>query len=157
MIGSKYFKATEFRCRDGTPYPEDWGDRFESLTSQLDVIREAWDAPVVVISGYRTATYNKRVGGARDSQHVQGRAADIRPAWGYLQGIRIAWDEQELREKVDTITAFGAMIDRLIAQGMLPRVRGVGIYPGRWVHVDVRSGERVARWTGNGIGSEKTG
>lgn len=44
----------------------------------LDPLREAWGAPIVVTSGYRSVRLNARVGGARSSQHVLGQAADIR-------------------------------------------------------------------------------
>lgn len=156
---SRFFTLAEFACKDGSQYPMDWNDRFTSLTSQLDVIREHLGYPVVVISGYRTSKYNSKVGGARNSLHVQGRAADIRPA-GYRNGERVAWEELDTGERIRIIADFGALIDRLIAEGKLPYVGGVGVYPGRWAHLDVRAKPpdgRIARWTGTGIGSEASG
>ena len=44
----------------------------------LDPLREAWGAPIIVTSGYRSVRLNAAVGGARSSQHVTGQAADIR-------------------------------------------------------------------------------
>lgn len=44
----------------------------------LDPLREAWGAPIVVTSGYRSPRLNAAVGGARGSQHTYGQAADIR-------------------------------------------------------------------------------
>lgn len=44
----------------------------------LDPLREAWGAPIIVTSGYRSVRLNAAVGGARASQHVTGQAADIR-------------------------------------------------------------------------------
>jgi len=32
-----------------------------------------------IISGHRTAAYNRRCGGARNSRHVTGQAADVKP------------------------------------------------------------------------------
>ena len=44
----------------------------------LDPLREAWGAPIIVTSGYRSVRLNKAVGGAKSSQHCLGQAADIR-------------------------------------------------------------------------------
>jgi uncharacterized protein YcbK (DUF882 family) len=33
--------------------------------------------PLPIVSGYRSAAYNRRIGGAPRSQHIYGRAADI--------------------------------------------------------------------------------
>lgn len=44
----------------------------------LDPLREAWGAPIIVTSGYRSKLLNENVGGASNSQHTTGMAADIR-------------------------------------------------------------------------------
>ena len=44
----------------------------------LDPLRDAWGAPIIVTSGYRCDRLNKAVGGAVNSQHRKGEAADIR-------------------------------------------------------------------------------
>lgn len=43
----------------------------------LDPLREAWGKPIIVNSGYRSDTLNRVVGGAKNSQHMRGEAADI--------------------------------------------------------------------------------
>jgi len=43
----------------------------------LQPLRDAIGAPVLVNSGYRCKELNKRVGGAENSQHMYGQAADI--------------------------------------------------------------------------------
>ena len=43
----------------------------------LDPIREAFGNPIVVNSGFRCPLHNQAVGGAFQSQHVSGQAADI--------------------------------------------------------------------------------
>ena len=43
----------------------------------LDPIREAWGAPIVVSSGYRCKELNELVGGAKNSHHLLGCAADL--------------------------------------------------------------------------------
>lgn len=43
----------------------------------LQPIREKFGEPLVVSSGYRSPALNRRLGGARTSQHLTGSAADI--------------------------------------------------------------------------------
>ena len=118
------FKVRELRCRDGT----DTVMVDEVLTVVLQCIREHFGKAVVITSGYRTAAHNAAVGGAKSSQHLLGRAADIR-----VQGI-----------SVEDVAAY--------TESLMPDWGGVGRYPvkaGRttgWVHVDTRADK--ARWRG---------
>lgn len=74
-----HFKRSEFDCKDGTTYPEGWiEDRLRPLCEALEKIREKAGGPLIITSGFRTPSYNKKIGGAKYSQHVQGRAADIK-------------------------------------------------------------------------------
>lgn len=141
---SKFFTVDEFRCHSGADYPPEWvADRLAALCRVLDVIRLEWGVPLTVVSGYRSAEYNARLaakssGVAKNSLHVQGRAADIRPT-------------RPTRERV---TELHAMIERLYADGKLPGLGGLGKYVG-WSHVDVRArGGKLATWSGVGFGSE---
>lgn len=43
----------------------------------LDPAREAYGAPIRVNSGYRSPEVNEVIGGAKNSQHTRGEAADI--------------------------------------------------------------------------------
>lgn len=53
-------------------------DNLERLVDNvLDPIREFVAAPVIITSGYRCERLNKLVGGAPDSQHRTGHAADF--------------------------------------------------------------------------------
>ena len=47
------------------------------LVLGLQIMRNLIGRPIKVINGYRTPEHNKRVGGADNSQHLHGRAADI--------------------------------------------------------------------------------
>lgn len=71
---TQHFKAEEFRCKDGT---KEFLWAIE-LLKVLETIRNHFNEPVIINSGYRTPTWNTRVGGAKNSYHVKGMAADIR-------------------------------------------------------------------------------
>ena len=120
---SPAFRVREFRCRDGS----DTIMVDQALPLLLQAIREHFGKAVVITSGYRTATHNASVGGAKSSQHLLGRAADIQVA-----GV-----------SVEDVAAY--------AESLMPDWGGVGRYPvksGRakgWVHVDTRA--KKSRWT----------
>ena len=90
--GASYFKLEEFtysataqaRYIENVPSAEAVRN-LELLTENvLDPIREAWDGPIIVNSGYRCPELNKAVGGAQYSYHMKGMAADIRPKNGLV-------------------------------------------------------------------------
>ncbi len=47
------------------------------LVELLEAVRAQWGKPVVISSGYRCPSHNKRVKGAVRSLHLEGRAADV--------------------------------------------------------------------------------
>ena len=114
---SANFKVKEFACNDGSDVvfvsPE--------LVEVLQKIRDHFNAAVTITSGYRTETYNKKVGGATYSQHLYGKAADIK-----VKGV-----------SPKTVATY--------AETLLPNKGGIGIYP-TFTHVDVR--EVKSRWNG---------
>jgi len=81
-----HFKRSEFDCHDGThakPSPE--------LLSALENLRRLCGGrPIEILSGYRSPQWNKRVGGAPNSQHLHNRAADIRPGVATVDQARAA-------------------------------------------------------------------
>ena len=120
---SPAFRVREFRCRDGS----DAIMIDQTLAVLLQAIREHFNKPITITSGYRTAAHNKSVGGAKSSQHLLGKAADIQVA----------------DTTVEAVAAY--------AESLMPDWGGVGRYPvkaGRtkgWVHVDTRPNK--SRWT----------
>lgn len=44
----------------------------------LQPLRDAYGKPIIVNSGYRSPELNKAIGGAKNSQHKLGQAADIK-------------------------------------------------------------------------------
>lgn len=71
---SPHFKVREFACKDGS----DAVFIDTELIALLEDLRNHYKAPITILSGYRTPDYNKSVGGATASQHMEGTAADIR-------------------------------------------------------------------------------
>lgn len=71
---SANFKVSEFRCKDGS-------DKIlidtDFVRDKLQPIRDHFGISVTINSGYRTESYNTKVGGAKSSYHMQGRAFDI--------------------------------------------------------------------------------
>lgn len=71
---SAHFSRREFACNCGCG-----ADTVDAeLLTLLERAREHFGAPITITSGHRCREYNRRVGGARDSQHLRGRAADIK-------------------------------------------------------------------------------
>lgn len=71
---SENFKVNEFRCKDGS-------DRIlvdvDFVKDKLQAIRDHFGAVVTINSGYRTESYNEKVGGSKSSYHMKGQAFDI--------------------------------------------------------------------------------
>lgn len=63
---------------ENTPTDAETIERMQALMDEcLDKVRELWGKPIGVNSGYRSAELNRAVGGAKNSQHMRGEAADI--------------------------------------------------------------------------------
>lgn len=70
---SPHFKAREFQCKDGSKYLL----IATELIEVLEKIRNHFNAPVIINSGYRTPSWNSKVNGTSNSYHCKGMAADI--------------------------------------------------------------------------------
>lgn len=68
------FSRSEFACPCGC----DKADIKMELVRRLQIVRSALDRPLSINSGVRCEEHNSAVGGAEDSAHVAGEAADIR-------------------------------------------------------------------------------
>ena len=64
----------------------------------LDPIRDKFCAPVIITSGYRCPQVNKLVGGANNSQHMSGCAADF-----YIKGLTYLMMRQVFLNIYDTM------------------------------------------------------
>lgn len=113
---SEHFKVKEFAQKDGKC------DKIiidSELVEVLEDVRAHFNAPVIITSGYRTPEYNAKIGGAKNSQHTKGKAADIR-----VKRVLASKVQQYLKHKYwDTY--------------------GIGSY-WNFTHIDTR--EKKARW-----------
>lgn len=114
---STNFKVKEFACSDGSdPIFID-----SELVDVLQKIRAHFGKAVTITSAYRTPTHNKNVGGTTYSQHLYGKAADIK-----VSGV-----------PPEKVVAY--------AEKILPDKGGIGIY-NTFTHIDIRGSK--SRWIG---------
>ena len=75
----KNFTLHEFKCKCGQCcIPAEAKDNIMVLVDRvLDPARQKLGRPIHVNSGYRCEAHNRQVGGAPNSQHTKGEAADL--------------------------------------------------------------------------------
>ena len=105
-----YFTEQELACK-GT----DECDMHPEFMEKLIAVRDVYNQPMIITSGYRHLTYNSTIGGAKNSPHLYGRAVDVKVAGG------------------DAL--------RLIGAALRHGMRGIGVkqrgdYNGRFIHLD---------------------
>ena len=77
-------------------------DNIKALVDNLlQPLRDAWDAPLFINSGYRCPELNEAVGGVATSQHVLGMAADVGCSNPYelaklVKKLRLPFDQMGL-------------------------------------------------------------
>lgn len=106
---------------DNTPGPDVVANLVDLCVNVLEKVREQWGSPVTVNSGYRCPKLNKAIGGAKNSQHVTGQAADIEIS-GVDNQLLFAW----IRDNLE--------FDQLISEYISPNIPDSG-----WVHVSWKS------------------
>lgn len=111
------FSTEEFRCKCGQ-CEEIEIDPTMVLVWQM--VRDHFDKPVRITSGYRCLNYNRHVGSRDTSMHIKGRAGD-----GQVEGI----SPKLVYEFVDSV---------------FPNSLGLGVYD-TFVHIDSRI-DRAYRW-----------
>lgn len=79
---SEYFYRSEFACKCGCGF--DTVDA--SLLNLLNELR-SYFGPVIINSGCRCKDHNKAINGSPKSQHLRGRAADIRVPTASVQEL----------------------------------------------------------------------
>ncbi|MFJ7009266.1 D-Ala-D-Ala carboxypeptidase family metallohydrolase [Pseudomonas putida] len=110
--------VSQLAARDGfdnNPPPEARAN-LQLLCGALEQVRALFGAPIIVSSGFRSEKVNRLIGGATNSQHVQGLAADFTVI------------EVSPRETVRRISESAVPFDQLILEF------------DRWVHLSVARG-----------------
>lgn len=114
---STNFRVKEFACTDGSdPIFID-----SDLVNVLQKIRTHFGKAVTITSAYRTPTHNKAVGGQAYSQHLYGRACDIK------------------------VKSVAPKTVAKYAETLLKNKGGIGTYA-TFTHIDTRATK--ARWKG---------
>lgn len=119
-----HFLLSELACHDGTPVPEKYIANAKAICQRAEVLRAAIGSPLIVVSGYRSPAYNRRIGGAKGSYHMKGCALD-------------------LVSREVTATVLRETYLWLIKEGKV-HDGGVGTYP-NFVHIDIGP---ARRWKG---------
>lgn len=112
---TKFFTRSEFACKCGCG--QDTVDA--ELLHVIVNMRAVRKHPIIPTSANRCVEHNRKVGGAKDSQHIISKALDF-----YEKGVDPGETARFLQE------AF-------------PDKYGIGVY-NSWVHIDVRP--EKARW-----------
>ena len=81
----------------------------------LQPLRDKLGKPIIITSGYRSPALNKAIGGAPNSQHCKGEAADL-----YSPGMTI-------KELYNFVKSSGLEYDQMIEEGT-------------WLHLSYRKG-----------------
>jgi uncharacterized protein YcbK (DUF882 family) len=68
-----HFQRSEFACKCGCGFTAADAE----LVAVLNDAREYFNAPITITSGCRCEKHNTAIGGAKNSQHTKGIAADI--------------------------------------------------------------------------------
>ena len=127
---SQYFVSTEFDCHGSGCCSTTLIN--PKLVEYLNKIREHFNAPITISSGYRCIVHNRNVGGATGSRHSKGDAADI---------IVKGHTPREVAQYAESIG-----------------IKGIGLYEtakdGYFVHIDAR--DYKSFWYGQACGARTT-
>lgn len=118
-LNARFFTLREFttsqtavrRGIDNTPTEEHIKAMNDLCRHILDPLRSHLGRPVIITSGYRSPALNKAIGGAKNSQHALGQAADI-----VVPGMSVD-------EVIQNIVDLGLPYDQMIHEF------------GSWVHI----------------------
>lgn len=106
-----FFRPSELECRC-TRLDCDAPEMNDVFMEKLNLLRELWGRPLIVLSAVRCVEHNREVHGAEKSWHLTGQAVDLKIG-STVEGKLIG----QLAERI----GFG----------------GIGIYKKGWIHVDM--------------------
>lgn len=117
------FSLSEFECKCGCKMPAFVKENVKELAENLQVLRDVVGR-IDLTNAYRCKEHNADVGGAANSQHIKGKAADIKSNTLSPSEIASITDDLMKSEKF--------------------KLGGIGIY-NTFTHVDIRGYK--ARWS----------
>jgi len=117
------FDLEEFECKCGCTMPDFVKKNVEKLAENLQILRDV-AGRLDLTNAYRCKEHNSDVGGATNSQHLKGKAADV-------------------KSKTIKPKDMAKIVDDLMKSENF-ELGGIGIY-NTFTHVDIR-GTR-ARWS----------
>lgn len=121
---SVHFDSTEFACKCGCGFMKP----SPKLIMRLEDLRGEWGHPIHVNSGCRCPVHNESINGARNSYHLNGMAADIRPDFTHE-----LMDKRGYSGPTNMLLGFAQLAINLFEDN------GTIIYMDKlFVHVDVR-------------------
>jgi uncharacterized protein YcbK (DUF882 family) len=116
---SAHFTAAELACKCcGYLFVS---DAVKRLLDSLEILRSQIGGPIQIVSGCRCLKHNREIGGAPNSRHLYGDAADL-----YVAGV----SPQELRQ---------------IVKSICPQIKGIGVGASKF-HIDARPGTALVEW-----------
>lgn len=110
-------------CLSNVPVDPEVLGNLHVLAAGLERVRTKVARPIVITSGYRSPKVNSGIGGAKDSRHLRGLAADI-----IVPGLAV----RELAFLIDNWKGF-IQFRKLILEG------------GEWCHIDFPDDGEVAK------------
>lgn len=120
------FKYREFDCKCGCSTTK----HNTELSNKLQILRDYVKKPIIITSPYRCPTHNSKVGGARQSRHMDGNAADF-----IIENMDV-WEIGKICESIG--------------------FNGIGVYDDGYVHVDVRPVSEKCFWHNSDSNKVKT-
>ena len=93
------------------------------LVEQLQRIRDRYGKPIIISSGYRCDKLNRAVGGAKNSDHIFGAAADIHSVEDTYEANKELWD----------------VIMEMYTEGELALRQIIDEYKLDWIHISVNN------------------
>lgn len=132
---NNYFTVSELCCSGSYPKlvqiakegSTEYNNIMNLINKLLNPLRERLGKPIKVTSGYRPLALNKAVGGAPNSNHLYGCAADIHTGNDSSDNVSI----------VTSLLSLNIPYDEVICEGAIFNKNGE-LVSCKWVHVALR-------------------
>lgn len=116
--------ATAKKYRINNTISSQYKDNMKRVLNLLQVIRDAWNDPIIISSGYRCPELNKKVGGASNSDHVYGAAVDFYTVSNTREDNHKLWNMILCMNTLKKLPLFRQLINE---------------YDDKWIHISVNN------------------